>query len=259
MSSCGGGGGSNTGPTSAPSSVSNDRPISQSNLEIAQTLYSGTPRTPTGFFKDEILADQIQTTVHLKNTDIDDSLAAPMPQYELCTDDWNQALDWSESHAAQASQYADLVDTKTTADFFEFDRFRTGTPETYVRERVFKCTYVDRSTADLRSPQGSAGHLNRRPLTAAELQSLVEYLWQFTSYNNFGHAVLQSSASKDSLSHTLFIANLTRAGVSASCDRVEVIAWRHTANANGELNLDIEALFSFGARESAGVTSLCSG
>ena len=260
-SSCGGSGGGTASPAAVPSTVTPTRPVTQTDLEIAQTLYSGTPRTPAGFFKDAAQSPDAQTiTTHLKNTDVDATLTSPMPQYELCTDDWNQALDWSEAHAAKSTAYTDLIDSKSDSRFFEFDRQRAGELKTYLRERVFKCTYLNRTTADLRSPEGSAGQLNRRPLDASELQSLAEYLWQFTTYNNFGHAVLKSSGSTEgtTLLHTVTIAKLIRGGMSASCDRIDVIAWRHTANASGELNLDIEPLFSFGAREGAGVPSLCS-
>jgi hypothetical protein len=235
--------------------------VSQSDLEIAQLVYDGTPRTPLGFFKEASADESIIATTHIKNTDIDTTLAAPMPQYELCSDDWNQALSWSETTAAQGSTYADLVDSKSTAQFFEFDRVRPGDPVIAIKHRVFKCAYVDRSTADIRSPEGSAGQLNQRPLTSEELKLLAEYLWQFTSYNNAGHVVLKSSGATNTnmLMHTVYIANVMHAGVSANCDRIEVIAWRHTANTTtGELTLDVEPLFNFGARPNAGAAALCS-
>ncbi|HKE95018.1 MAG TPA: hypothetical protein VKB34_11970 [Povalibacter sp.] len=263
LSSCGGDGG-NSGSVASPATLAPPpRIVPQSDLEIAQALYSGTPRTPPGFYADAAAPmNSYASTVHLKNTDLDATLTAPAPQHELCTNDWNQALDWSESRAQAAAAYADLVATNDDPRYFEFDRVRNGEPQLYLRERVFKCAYVNRESADLRSPEGAAGKLNQRPLTAEELRTLAEYLWQFTSYNNFGHAVLKSSgaASTTALSHTLIIANLVRSGLSGTCDRIDVIAWHHSVDlGTGELALDIETLFSFGARESAGSTSLCTG
>ncbi len=261
LSSCGGGGGGASAPSVATATP--PRPVQQSDLTIAQTLYSGAPRTPAGFHEDAAPSGHEHvSTVHLKNTDIDATLTAPFPQHELCTNDWNEALSWSETNAQDAPQYANLVETSDATRYFEFGRVREGNPQFYVRERVFKCTYVNRTTADLRSPQGSAGQLNERPLTANELRTLTEYLWQFTSYNNFGHAVLKSSGATTSsaLTHTLVIANLIRAGISSDCDRIDVIAWRHSADlVSGELELDIEVLLSFGAREVSSVAQLCSG
>jgi hypothetical protein len=261
LSSCGGGGSGGDVPAS-PAQVAPPRAVDQSDLQIAQLLYAGTPRTPAGFYEDSKPSGQEHvSTVHLKNTDIDASLSAPTPQYELCTDDWNTALDWSEASAQQAAQYADLVATDDATRYYEFARSRAGDPDFYLRERVFKCAYLDRASADLRAPEGAAGQLNQRPLVADELRTLSEYLWQFTTYNNFGHAVLKSSgaAAASSLTHTLVIANLERGGMSATCDRIDVIAWRHRLDTpSGALQLDVETLWSFGAREHAG-GELCSG
>lgn len=264
-SSCGGSGGSGgdttsnaTPPSTAPVVVA--RPVAQSDLEIAKTIYAGTPRTPEGFYEDsKPTGPEYVSTAHLKNADIE-STGPSDPLHELCTDDWNQALEWSEAHAQSAPTYADLVATNEDARYFEFGRARAGTPELYERDRVFKCAYVDRAAADLRAPEGAAGQLNKRPLTAAELRVLSEYLWQFTSYNNFGYAVLKSSgeSSPGTLTHTLHIAALVRNGISAECDRIEVLAWRHTLDvATGALALDLDTELSFGAREKDGIVELC--
>jgi len=200
--------------------------------------------------------------MHLKNADVDAAAVAPQPLYELCTDDWNQALNWSELGAENSPQYSDLVETNDDPRFFEFGRVRQGDPTFFIRARVFKCAYLDRAAANLRAAAGPAGKLNLRPLTAAELRSLSEYLWQFTKYNNFGNAVLESSGSSTSttLSHTLHMGVLARAGISSTCDRVDVIAWRHTLDTTtGTLQLEVTTLWSFGAREQTGAVSLCTG
>lgn len=262
LSACGGGGG---GGDSAPAPAASvpPRPVAQSDLEIAQGVYGNGPRTPAGFYSDPPPSghDYVSTT-HLKNADVDTAAVAPQPLYELCTDDWNQALAWSELGAQNAPQYADLVATNDDPRYFEFGRVREGDPTFYMRARVFKCAYLDRAAANLRASAGPAGRMNRRPLSAAELRTLSEYLWQFTKYNNVGYAVLDSngSSSTAALTHTLHIGSLVRGALSASCDRVDVISWRHTMDAtSGSLQLEVATLWSFGARESAGVVSLCSG
>jgi len=261
VTSCGDGGSASVTPPASAITAA-QRPVSQTDLEIAQTLYSGAPRTPDGFYQDTPGAEHSYvSTMHLKNTDLEATAAAPHPEHELCTDDWSQAFEWSETSASEAPQYADLVATNDDARFFEFNRVREGDPQFYLRERVFKCSYVDRDTADLRASEGSAGQLNERPLTAEELRKLVEYLWQFTDYNNFGHAVLKSSgaSSATALSHTLTIANLVRTGISTACDRIDLIAWRHTADSStGSLQVDTTTLLPFGAREESGRVELCS-
>jgi hypothetical protein len=260
LSACGGGGGGDSTP--APAASAPPRPITQSDLQIAQSVYGNGPRTPAGFYSDPLPSGhEYVSTMHLKNSDVDADAVAPQPLYELCTDDWNQALAWSELGAESEPQYTDLVATNDDPRYFEFGRVREGDPTFYVRARVFKCAYLDRTAANLRATDGAAGRMNRRPLTAAELRTLSEYLWQFTTYNNVGYAVLDSSGSSSpaALTHTLHMGVLARAGMSSSCDRVDVISWRHTMDATtGTLQLEMTTLWSFGARESAGVVSLCS-
>lgn len=258
LASCGGGGGS-AAPSSPASAAS--RPVDQSDLQIAQGIYSGGARTPTDFYSDPAPSGHTYvSTAHLKNADVDAGATSAQPLYELCTNDWNQALAWSETSAQSAAQYANLVETNDDARYFEFGRIRAGTPDFYVRSRVFKCTYVDRSAANLRISAGPAGQLNQRPLTATDLRMLSEYLWHFTPYNNFGHVVLKSigASTSSGLAHTLYIGNLTRNGLSSTCDRIDVITWRHTVDSNGQLHLDLQTLWSFGARESAGAAQICS-
>jgi hypothetical protein len=261
LSACGGGGGDSAAPT--PSAIAPPRPVTQSDLQIAQSVYGLGPRTPMGFYSDPPPSGhEYVSTMHLKNADVDAAAVAPQPLYELCTDDWNQALSWSDLGAQNSPQYSDLVETNDDPRYFEFGRVRQGDPTFYIRARVFKCAYLDRAAANLRASAGPAGILNRRPLSAAELRDLSEYLWQFTKYNNVGYAVLESSGSAGaaSLSHTLHIGVLARGGISSSCDRVEVVAWRHTLDTTtGTLQLEATTLWSFGARESAGAVSLCSG
>jgi hypothetical protein len=261
LSACGGGGGDSSAPS--PTASAPPRPVTQSDLQIAQSVYGTGPRTPAGFYSDPAPSGHdYVSTMHLKNADVDAAAVAPQPLYELCTDDWNQALNWSELGAQNSPQYSDLVETNDDPRFFEFGRVRQGDPTFYVRARVFKCAYLDRAAANLRAAAGPAGTLNRRPLTATELRDLSEYLWKFTKYNNVGYAVLESSGSSTSttLSHTLHIGVLARGGISGSCDRVDVIAWRHTLDTTtGTLQLEVTTLWSFGAREQASAVSLCAG
>jgi hypothetical protein len=263
LGGCGGGGGDDSGTAKqAAAATVPSRPVAQTDLQIAQSIYGGT-RTPADFYADPAPSGHgYVATSHLKNTDLGVAASVTSPQYELCTNDWNEAFGWSELSAQNAPQYADLVVTNEDPRYFEFGRARSGEPQIYLRGRIYKCAYLDRSLTDLRTASGDAGQINRRPLTAAELKTLSEYLWQFTIYNNTGHAVLKSDGSSNDsgLAHTLYIANLVRNGVSGNCDRIDVVAWRHTAElSTGRMQLDVQSLWSFGARDSAGVAQLCSG
>jgi len=259
LSACGGGGGDSAAPT--PTASAPPRPVEQTDLQIAQSVYGIGPRKPAIFYADPAPSGYgYVSTMHIKNANVDSSVAAPEPLYELCTDDWNEALAWSELSAQHEPQYSDLVETSDDPRYFEFGRVRRGDPTFYVRARVFKCAYLDRTNANLRDATGPAGTLNHRPVTAADLRDLTEYLWQFTQYNNVGYAVLKSSGSSSSagLSHTLHIGSLARAGLSSGCDRIDVMVWRHTLDtASGALELEAQTLWSFGAHEADGVVALC--
>ena len=54
--------------------------------------------------------------------------------------------------------------------------------------------------------------MNQRPLTAGELESLAEYLWQFTMFNNSDYAVESSSTrlSGGALVQTIRMGKLVR-------------------------------------------------
>ena len=256
-SSCGGDDGTDSAPASSPVA---QRPTELTDEQIAAVLYAGSPRTPTGFYEETPPASYAYVnTAHLKNTDIAD-VASDAAQFELCTDDWNEAFNWSETAQQRASQNADLVATNDDPRYFEFARVRSGDPQVYLRGRVFKCAYVDRNANNLRSSASAAGTLKSTPITAQALQDFSEYVWQFTSYNNFGHVVLSSSGTSTAtaLTHTLLIANLERHAISSTCDRITVEAWRHmTVIATGELTRSVEELWSFGAREMNGTVERC--
>lgn len=246
LSSCGGGGGSPPAVAGAAATYG----ITQSNLEIAAALYQDAQRTPPGFVSDPPPAGaQLVATRHLQSHDLSLTAAA---NYEVCTDNWNEALAWSEQTAALGGSYASLVGTIDTSRYFEFDRTRPGTPVLLLRQRVYLCSYLDRSNTSVEVGSGPAGMLNVRPETAADLRLLSEYLWRFTAWNNFGSSVLTSVEDPGAaeLGHTLVIATLVRDAISSGCDRIDVLRWRHSLDAaSGALQRSLATLWSFSAHQ----------
>jgi hypothetical protein len=210
--------------------------------DVAARLYAGTPRTPPGFAADPAPQSFAQvTTYHLKSSHVGFAAAVP---FELCTDDWSEAFGWSETVAAQASPYLDFVANETTPSYFELDRVPRGQPDRYVRMRVFRCAYLERTGVDATAANGPAGVLNARPIDAMALRDVSEYLWLFSAYNNAGHVVLASESS--ALAHTITIASLERASDTSACDRVVVRLWSHVADAaTGALVLATETMREF--------------
>ena len=249
---CGGGSSTVTPPT--PAAMYG---ITASNLEIAAALYRDSARTPAGFYLDPKPAGQaFVATSHIKNNDVAPTSAA---HFELCTNDWNQALQWSEVAAVSGGVYGNLVGNSSTTRFFEFERLRPGTPQLLLRQRVFLCSYLDRSDATADISAGPAGVFNLRPLSTSDLKLLSEYLWGFTAWNNFGSAVLVSEPDPmdSAMTHALVVATLVVDGTAPGCDRVEVVAWKHHVQTNtGALERSLVPLWSFNVRQGvAGVQS----
>ena len=258
LSACGGGSSSSTTSNTQSATVTTSASQATSQLAIANLIYSDSQRTPDGFYSETVPSfDGYVATSHIKTTDIN---AGAILKYELCSDDYYQANDWSETANTLSGDNATLASSAETDMYFEFDRLRSGTPNGYLRERIYKCSYISRTTVDLQATSGEAGIFNVRPLSADQLKTLSEYLWQFTTYNNFGNVVLSSTGASDAsgLTRTLNIATLTRAESSDACDSIEVFDWQHRVDTStGDLTLSITPQYSFYAQESNGVISIC--
>lgn len=271
---CGGGGGgtASSAPASAPSqpaSVPAPAPatttpsVSAADLELAARIYKGDARTPDGFAVEARPANVAGTlsTRHLKNTDFATGPQAISPVYEVCTNDLAQAIAWSEKQATWQGQYSDLAEVHSDAHMFELVRVPRADVTAMIRHRVFRCDYLDRTGTDLRSDDGAAGSMNQRPLTATELESLAEYLWQFTTFNNSDYAVqsASTSTSSGSLVETIRMGKLV-AGVAGSCDTIEISDWTHTMNAaDGTLTRALTPVRSFKVKGNGSGVEACAG
>jgi hypothetical protein len=255
---CGGGGGApdaRSAPASAPAGAA--RPVSQSDLEIADLLYTDRARVPAGFYVEPPRYDSSYLTIsQLRNTDLAATTAAA---HELCSDDPGEALGWSEAVAQAAPVYGDLVETNDREQYHEFVRALRVTPARHAIARVYKCAWLDRDAVDLAKPDGAAGVLGKPAWTAADLLWVAEYTFTFSPDNNAGRVVLTSRAdvTASGATHSLILARLARA--VQGCDRIEV--WRQdlaATRATGALLRSDTLLWAFGASRSGGTTQLCS-
>ena len=269
LTACGGGGGSGSPPPVSanppPDAVAPPAPVieapntSAADLDLALRLYKGDERTPAGFDVEERPANVTGTlaTRHIRNTDLATGPQSLGPTYEVCTNDVAQAIDWSERQATWQGQYSDLVEVRSDVRFFEVVRVPRSDASAMLRHRVFRCDYLDRAGSDLRSETGAAGLVNQRPLNAAELEKLAEYLWQFTLYNNADFAVQSSvaTASGSTIVQTIRMGQLLRG--TSGCDTVRLVDWTHTLNAgDGSLSRALTAVRSFNVKSTlAGVES----
>jgi hypothetical protein len=273
LAACGGGGG---GATSSPASASTpqnaggpSQPVtpppsaSAADLSLAARLYKGDERTPAGFDVEARPASVTGTlaTRHLRNTDFATGPQGISPTYEVCTNDMAQAIQWSEQMSSWNGLYSDLVDVRSDTQKFELVRVPRADVTAMVRHRVFRCDYLDRSGSDLRADSGAAGAMNQRPLTAAELEALTEYLWQFTLFNNADYAVESSTSSGDGavITHTIRMGQLVR-GAYGACDTVQMLDWTHTMNASdGTLTRAVSNGRSYKVKNSSGAAESCAG
>jgi hypothetical protein len=228
------------------------------DVEIADLLYTDRQRVPAGFHVESARSDAVYATLaHLRNTDLDGTATPP---HELCATEFGTALQWSETVAAAQPVYGDLVGNDVTARYYEFTRRLRTTPARTAVARVYRCEYLDRAGVDLRTSAGAAGRLTLAAWTAADLESLGEYLWTFTDDNNAGRVVLRSEVTGDALGavHSIVLARLVRAGTQTDCDRVEL--WRldlRAARPSGALTRSATLQRTFGARRTSGVAQAC--
>jgi hypothetical protein len=266
----GGGGASAPAATAPPQNVTASPPAAPAppstlaaDMALADRLYMGFARPPAGFDVEARPASVTGTlsTRHLKNTDFATGPQSASPTFEVCTNDLAQAIDWSERLATWQGQYSDLVEVKSDTRMFELVRVPRADVTAMVRHRVFRCDYLDRSSTDLRADVGAAGSMNQRPLNADELESLSEYLWQFTMFNNSDYAVESSarSASGNTLTQTIRMGQLVR-GAAGACDTVQLVDWTHTMNSgNGSLTRTLTNVRTFQMTSVSSAVQSCAG
>lgn len=222
------------GPSGPTRPATDQVPIADASTaahdDLLSRVYDTGYSVPDGFFVDE-RADtpHTYTVYHVKDHSV---------SYELCSDDYAEALAWEAADNASRAVNGHFVDAYENADYFEFIRELTYPSdvgnvqaETSVGfARVFKCSSVNRDGVDRNLRDGFGGVLTRRPLTAQSVRQLTEYLWQFEYFGAATRKVLDSYTTEDdqSIEHTLELAFLVKQGYDR-CDRIEVFDWVFTA------------------------------
>lgn len=213
-----------------------------SDYEIITKVYTD-QRTPDGFYQ-ESLPDTWYTIRQLKNTDLLEGVVpSSTPVYELGTDDFTEALNWSETIALQQAVYEQLVDTTETDLYFQFTRFSPGTPDNTHYSRVFKSSSLDRSGYDLGNPGIYLGMITWQPLTAEQVKYVIEYLWTFTFNNNYGNAVLESYTEEtdSEFIHTMTEARLTM-DYADNCDTIQIFETQYSVQKTDGMIFQVEYL-----------------
>ncbi|MGD8886215.1 MAG: hypothetical protein PVF34_11355 [Gammaproteobacteria bacterium] len=231
-----------------------------SDADIAQAVYTDR-RVPEDFYQLDSSDDAFYTTYQLKNTD----LVAPadrdgLPVYELSTNDFSEALQWTETAAGHRPVYKQLVDTTETDLYFEFTRVDLNNPQFVDRYRVLKRSVVNRDGVDLSHPDNYHGTVTAVSASAELVKTLDEYFWTFSAANNYGIAVLESTIAEntDAFSHAMVEARLQPA-FDGSCDTITVVNVTYsTDKASGDIYTMENVIHTVYAQRNAYGFELCS-
>ena len=230
-----------------------------SNEEILAAVYDNTYQVPEEFYVDE-RADtpQSYSLYHLQ----DDSIS-----YELCTDDYSEAITWEDADNLSRSVSGYYVGSVETENYFEVIR-ELAFPDDIGNipdltspgfARVFKCSSVNRNGVDRNLRNGYGGTISRARLSVDTVRDFVEYLWQFTYFDTGRGKVLDSFTNErpGAYAHTLLLAFRISRGDN-ECDRIEVIDWIFSADKlSGDVNREFRFLFALDAHLNNGVPEQC--
>ena len=251
-------GGASTGDSPAPNDIQPLKFI-PSNEKIIAAIYDNTYTVPDDFFIDE-RADTLQnfSLYHVKD---------PSVSYELCTDDFAEALAWEEADNISRPVNGFFVSSYENEKYFEIVRelsfpndignVPNDTSPGFAR--VFKCSSFNRNGVDRNLRNGYGGTLNTRPLSVDVVREFAEYLWQFTFFETANRKVLDSFSTErqDTFDHSLLLAFRVNQ-VFDRCDRVEVVDWVFSANkSTGEVTRDFRFLFSIDVQLVDGIPEQC--
>ncbi len=221
-----------------------------SDDEVLAKVYDNTYQVPDYFYIDE-RADtpRSYSFYHVKDASI---------SYELCTDDYYEALAWEAADNDSRAVNGDYVGPYENDRYFEFNR-QLSYPDSIGNitdptspgfARVFKCSYVNRDGVDRNLRDGYAGILNIRPLTEEVIRTFSEYMWQFTFYWPARKNVLEtfSAEQENTYQHTLLLAFLTNQGTN-KCDLIEVVDWVFTVDkTDGQITKEFIYLYRMEAQ-----------
>jgi len=219
LSACGSSSGSSSAGNSAEST----------EMVIANALYFD-KRTPADFYKENFQDDTFYSVSHVKNTSLLPVVdRAGLAVHELASNDFTEAMTWSDKAAEYQPSYQQLADNTETKLYFQFTRFDPASPQFINMHRVFKASVLDRNGVD-RSDENASykGRITMSNPTAADIKLIIEYLWMFTLSNNYRNAVLESYTTE---TDTEFVHIMKQARLnlnySGGCDDVEVYEVRY--------------------------------
>ena len=248
LSACGGGSAVEPDGTASPGESATPA-TGTLHQDVITKVYDPDYSVPSGFFVDERAGTAGgYTAYHVKDSSI---------SFELCTDDYYEALDWESSDNVDRVVNGVFVDAHENEKYFEFVRELQYSSDvgnvqgetTLGFARVFKCSSINRNGVDRNLRDGFGGTLNNQPLTAAAVRDFTEYLWQFEFFTASARKVLDTYTTETdhAIGHTLRIAFPYNQGADR-CDRIEVVDWNFSADrATGDISRSFRFLYGLEA------------
>lgn len=232
-----------------------------SDSEIIAMVYDNNYDKPSGFFVDERAdTSRSYSLYHVKDLSV---------SYELCSDDYNEALTWETTDNNRRTVHGELVGSYENDRYFEFirelnfiDSIGNIPNETSAGfARVFKCSYISRQGVDRNLRNGDAGTLNVADISQDTIRTFSEYMWTFTFFWPAKAKVIQTISSKydNAYQHTLVLAIATDQGAE-KCDLIEIVDWEFSVQLNsGEVTKRFRLIYDFEAELRDGVPRICQG
>lgn len=193
--------------------------------------------------------DANSITKHAMTTDV--SLFAKLleiPVFELSTDNWQEAMAWSEEAAQKLPVYYGLVDLRENNMYFDLIRMNPDFSEVTYHSLVFKDSFIDRSGVDLDNPGSHMGYISLNSVGEEVIDSVVEHLFLSSTHNQYGYAVIEEGSEElaEEYRHTMIEAELVPG--SGSCDTIRVFEVTHRiSKITGEMTGETRDLYDFRA------------
>ncbi len=188
-------------------------------------------------------------TKHAMTTDV--SLFAKLlviPVFELSTDNWQEAIAWSEEAAQKLPVYYGLVDLSENNMYFDLIRVNPDLPDVIYHSLIFKDSFIDRSGVDLDNPGPHMGYISLNSVGEEVIDSVVEHLFLSSPHNQYGYAVIEEGSEElaEEYRHTMIEAELVSG--SGSCDTIRVFEVTHRiSKITGEMTGETRDLYEFRA------------
>ncbi len=218
-------------------------------------------RTPSDFYREnQPDPSTTQTIRHIKNIDILDPLTYDdtTPRYELCANDFSEALAWS---TAASTHLGSLVDNSEHTLYYQFTYTPISAPEVSNLQRIFKCNIFDRSSLDIRSLEGRLGYYKETEQNSANIKLLIEYLWSFTIFNNYGNAILTSLIDEHDEDYILNMEHArlqSASNIDPACDHIDTYLVSYRVNkVSGDISVSESYQQTINSRFEDGQISVC--